>query len=49
MSALETVDLHDAQYVRSAAGTLRAFNEAGVLAAADVHVALRLARFCRRG
>ena len=47
MSSLETVDLHDARYVRSAAGTLRAFNEAGVLAAADVHVALRLARLCR--
>ena len=29
MSALETVDVHDAQYVRGAAGTLRAFNEAG--------------------
>jgi exodeoxyribonuclease V alpha subunit len=46
MSALETVDAHDARYVRSAAGTLRSFNEAGVLAAADVHVALRLARLC---
>ena len=45
MSALESLDLHDARYVGSAAGALRAFNEAGVLAAADVHVALRLARF----
>ena len=41
---LEIVDLYDARYVQRAAGTLRAFNEAGVLAAADVHVALRLAQ-----
>jgi exodeoxyribonuclease V alpha subunit len=47
VSAVDAVDLHDARYVRSAAGPLRAFNEAGVLAAADVHVALRLARLCR--
>jgi exodeoxyribonuclease V alpha subunit len=33
-----------AQVVRAATGTLRAFNEAGVLAAADVHVAGRLSR-----
>src|SRR5262249_22630942 len=39
-----TMDPYDARLVRDAAGTLRAFNEAGVLAAADVHVALRLAR-----
>ena len=44
MSTLETIDLHEARYVRRAEGTLRAFNEAGVLAAADVHVALRLGR-----
>jgi len=44
VSVVETVDLHDARYVRGAAGILRAFNEAGVLAAADVHVALRLAQ-----
>src|SRR5436190_18624931 len=39
---IEPVDLHDARRVRSAPGPLRAFNDAGVLAAADVHVALRL-------
>src|SRR3954464_10667017 len=44
VSALDTVDFDDARYVRRAAGALRAFNEAGVLAAADVHVALRLAQ-----
>src|SRR5207247_7414662 len=44
VSALDMVDLHDVRYVRRAAGTLRAFNEAGVLAAADIHVALRLAQ-----
>ncbi len=44
MSSLDIIDLHDARYVRSAAGKLRAFNEAGVLAAADVHVALRFAQ-----
>jgi exodeoxyribonuclease V alpha subunit len=44
VSALDTFDLDEARYVRSAEGSLRAFNEAGVLAAADVHVALRLSR-----
>jgi exodeoxyribonuclease V alpha subunit len=44
VSALDTFDLDDARSVRSAMGSLRAFNQAGVLAAADVHVALRLAR-----
>jgi exodeoxyribonuclease V alpha subunit len=33
----------DARLVLSAAGSLREFNEVGVLAAADVHVAHRLA------
>ena len=47
MSALDAVDQHDAGYVLRASGTLRTFNEAGVLAAADVHVALRLAQFAR--
>ena len=47
MSALDSVDPHDVRYVRRAAGILRAFNEAGVLAAADVHVALRLAQLAR--
>jgi exodeoxyribonuclease V alpha subunit len=36
-------DPHDARRVRNAPQPLRAFNDAGVLAAADVHVALRLA------
>ena len=49
VSALETVDLHDARYVRRATGTLRAFNEAGVLAAADVHVAAPPRAARRRG
>jgi exodeoxyribonuclease V alpha subunit len=40
--APEIIDLYDVHYVRRAAGALRVFNEAGVLAAADVHVALRL-------
>ena len=44
MSALDTVDFGNARYVHRATGSLRTFNEAGVLAAADVHVALRLAR-----
>lgn len=47
MSALDTIDLHDARYVRRAAGTLRTFNAAGVLAAADVHVAVRLAQLAK--
>jgi len=37
-------DAHDVQRVRRASGLLRAFNAAGVLGAADVHVALRLGR-----
>jgi exodeoxyribonuclease V alpha subunit len=44
VSALETVDLNEARLVKDAAGSLRAFNEAGLLTAADVHVALRLAQ-----
>jgi exodeoxyribonuclease V alpha subunit len=47
VSVLDTVDLHDARYVRRATGALRAFNDAGVLAAADVHVALRLAQLAQ--
>ncbi|MEA2221161.1 MAG: exodeoxyribonuclease alpha subunit, partial [Solirubrobacteraceae bacterium] len=38
----EAADVHDARRVRDAPEPLRAFNDAGVLAAADVHVALRL-------
>ena len=37
-----TVDLHDARRARHAPGLLRAFNDVGVLSAADVHVAVRL-------
>src|SRR4051794_23312193 len=40
MSAL--ADRHDARRALSAPGLLRAFNDAGVLATADVHVAARL-------
>ena len=36
-------DPYEARYARSASGLLRDFNQAGVLAAADVHVAGRLA------
>jgi exodeoxyribonuclease V alpha subunit len=38
-------DRFDVRRVRDAPGLLRPFNDAGVLAAADVHVARRLARF----
>jgi exodeoxyribonuclease V alpha subunit len=44
VSTLDTVDLHDSRYAKRATGVLREFNEAGVLAVADVHVALRLGR-----
>ncbi|HZB77793.1 MAG TPA: hypothetical protein VE526_16305, partial [Solirubrobacteraceae bacterium] len=37
------IDAFDARRAVSASGLLRAFNDAGVLAAADVHVARRLA------
>ena len=40
---IETVDTMDSRRALSAPEPLRAFNDAGVLAAADVHVALRLA------
>ena len=50
VSAFETIDRYDARLRPArATGTLRAFNEAGVLAAADVHVALRLAQLGRGG
>ena len=39
-----TVETGDVQLVRAAGGLLAAFNRAGVLAAADVHVATRLGR-----
>lgn len=39
-----TIDRHDARRARHAPGLLRAFNDTGVLSAADVHVAVRLAR-----
>ncbi len=41
---LHRSDGHDVQRVQHAEGLLRAFNQAGVLAAADVHVAMRLGR-----
>jgi exodeoxyribonuclease V alpha subunit len=43
VTALPDVDRFDVRRARRADGLLRAFNDAGVLAAADVHVALRLA------
>jgi exodeoxyribonuclease V alpha subunit len=42
MSALPALDPFDVGLARRAGGLLREFNEAGVLSAADVHVALRL-------
>ncbi len=38
----ETDDVHDRRLVRGLSGLLGAFNEAGLLEAADVHVAQRL-------
>jgi exodeoxyribonuclease V alpha subunit len=52
MTAVEILaagDPFDARRVRRALGLLGDFNEAGVLAAADVHVALRLGRFAGAG
>ena len=43
MSASAERDSHDPRVARSAAGRLARFNAAGVLAAADVHVARRIA------
>ena len=42
MTVLPELDPYDVRLARRAGGLLRAFNEAGVLSAADVHVALRL-------
>jgi exodeoxyribonuclease V alpha subunit len=42
MTVLPEIDPYDVRLARRASGLLRAFNEAGVLSAADVHVALRL-------
>jgi exodeoxyribonuclease V alpha subunit len=42
MTLLPTVDPYDVGLAHRAGGVLRTFNEAGVLRAADVHVALRL-------
>ncbi len=42
MTLPEPLDLFDVRIAHGASGALRAFNEAGVLAAADVHVARRL-------
>jgi exodeoxyribonuclease V alpha subunit len=47
VTTLDAIDLHDARYVRRAGGLLRTFNEAGVLAAAEIHVALRLAELAQ--
>jgi exodeoxyribonuclease V alpha subunit len=45
MTSLRERDPHDVRLARAAPEPLRAFNDAGVLSSADVHVALRLARF----
>jgi exodeoxyribonuclease V alpha subunit len=48
VSALDTtLDLDDARCAKRAVGTLRVFNEAGILAAADIHVAERLAQLAK--
>jgi exodeoxyribonuclease V alpha subunit len=44
MSTLDVVDIDDARFAQHATGSLHAFNLAGLLAAADIHVALRLGR-----
>ncbi len=44
VSESEAVDPFDARLVRGSEGSLRAFNDAGILSTSDVHVALRLAR-----
>jgi len=41
-TAATALDAHDPRRARHAPGLLRAFNDAGVLSAADVHVAVRL-------
>ena len=41
-----TLDPFDVRRAQRAPGLLQAFNDAGVLVAADVHVALRLGRLC---
>ena len=41
---IAAVDVHDRRRARNAPGLLRDFNDAGVLSAADVHVAVRLTR-----
>jgi len=43
----ETDDPHDARFAAGATGLLRDFNRAGVLTAADVHVAARVAELTR--
>jgi exodeoxyribonuclease V alpha subunit len=47
VSTLDAIDLYDARHAQSASGMIRAFNEAGVLVAADLHVALRLGRLAQ--
>ncbi len=42
LPAAVAIDLHDARRARHAPGLLRAFNDIGVLSAADVHVAVRM-------
>ena len=43
------VDVHDARRARHAPGLLRAFNDIGVLSAADVQVAARLTSLAGEG
>src|SRR5262249_1835311 len=47
VSTLDAFDRYNARLVHRTSGMLRAFNEAGVLAAADIHVALRLGRLAQ--
>ncbi len=48
-AAAHAIDLHDPRRVRRAPGLLRAFNDIGVLSAADVHVAVRLTALAGEG
>ena len=47
VDVFETADEHDRRRATSARGALAAFNEAGVITAADVHIARTLARVTR--
>jgi len=45
----QVADPHDVRYALRASGLLQAFNQAGVLGGADVHIAATLGRLCGEG